>query len=554
MAAAAAAADSDDVQFLGAKRSLCTGSISQNPDEKSRNLHDHYECVQFFTNLRGYSLFVYRWFEEHEYTILKEDRLYHKDRLSRAQRRHLEVCPLPRLTSLNGGNYHFPYSERDEMLRRLALDIEEGSPMYWNQIAFDKEGEGARLVVDIDSEGRVVDDTDICRISRVLWQTLKEYFPKDFDQTPIDIFVSKCGPRIKKGKMCTGIHLVCHVKVSFDQARQLIHGYKLRLDKEPGMDMTGLTVDAGIYKENSKQVSIRMIYSRKIEDCPLCGGPKQERVYSCTFCDRRGRVATKKTYEPLCCIRPDTGRDDPDYFAQKAPDFVSLVKCYSIWPEARDAAHEFIKPPGDPVYDLPTKSKKLKPVGAGTKHMKKIKSSDPVYEMVEDFIRSIVWEGKKLWERVDVDNISLTENQRLAWISISGLDSSQCPYAMKDHGGNRIFFVLTRAGQLQVKCRSEKAEYGCQTKDKIQFSLPGTVVQQVFGLAGPGNVIRYSSQASAASREHKSLGFVEFTKRQSKDAYTLERRRVDEQEYQRQKRLKYISDGYRLEKKLDGAQ
>lgn len=549
-----AASYEDSSANASSQRQLCTGTISQVPDEKSHNLRDHYDLVQFFTNVRGFSLYLYRWFEEHEYAILKDDRLYNHDRLSKAQRRNLKSCPLPRITSLNGGSYHFPYSEREDMLQQLAMDIEESSPMYWNQIAFEKEGEGARLVVDMDSEGRVLDDTDICRLSRVLWQTLKEYYPKDFDQVPIDIFVAKCGPRVKKGKMCTGVHLICHVKVSFEQARQLIYGYQLRLNKEPGMDMTGLTVDAGIYKESSKQVSIRMIYSRKIEDCPLCGGPRQERAYSCTFCDRRGRVATKKTYEPLCCIRPDTGKDDPEYFAQKAPDFLALVKCYSIWPEARDAAHEFLKPAGDPVFDLPTKSKKFQPVGAGTKHMKKIKSSDPVYELVEDFIRSIVWEGKKLWERVDVDNISLTENQRLAWISISGLDSSQCPYAMKDHGGNRMFFTLTRAGQLQVKCRSEKAEYGCQTKDKIQFTVPGTVTQQVFGLSGPGNVIRCATNATSSSsaKDRRAMGFAEFTRRQSKEAYTMEQRRVDEQEQQRQKRLKYISDGYRLEKKLEG--
>jgi len=285
MAAAAAASypEDDDVQYLGSKRALCTGTINPNPDEKSTNLKDHFELVQYFTDVRGYSLFLHRWFEENEYSILKDDRLYHKNELSKAQRRNLEDCPLPRVTSFSGGNYHFPYADRDEMLRRLAMDIEEGSPMYWNQIAFDKEGEGTRLVVDIDSDGRVVEDTVICRISRILWQTLKEYYPKDFDQTPIDIFVAKCGPRVKKGKLCTGIHMVCHVKVSFDQARQLIHGYKLRLDKESGLDMSGLTVDAGIYKEGSKQASIRMIYSRKVDDCPLCGGPKKEREDTCRF-------------------------------------------------------------------------------------------------------------------------------------------------------------------------------------------------------------------------------------------------------------------------------
>jgi hypothetical protein len=529
------------------RRSLCTGIINASADERSGDLRDHFEHVQYFGNVKGFSLNLFRWFEDNEYTILKDDRLHHTDRLSKLQAKHLKDCPFPRITALNGGNYHFPYSERDEMLKCLAADIEEGSPMYWNQIAYDRENEGTRLIVDIDSEGRVVDDSDVCRISRVLWVTLKEYFPKDFATSPIDTFIAKCGPRVKKGKMCTGIHIICHVKVSFEQARQIIYGYTLRLSKEPGMDMTGLTVDDSIYKESSKQVSIRMIYSSKIEDCPLCGGPRKEGAYACSFCDTRGRVSTKKTYEPLCCIHPETGKDDPVYFQQKAPDFFQLVKCYSIWPEARDAAHEFIKPAGDPVYAVKTDNKKFKPVGVGTKHMKKIKQTDAVYQLMEEFIRGLMWQGQRLWHRVDVDSVSLTENQSTAWISISGLDSSQCPYAMKDHGGNRMFFILSKKGKISVRCRSDKVEYGCKTKAKIEFDVPGTLVYKIFGVEGPGNPLRCSP---SNPDERKNMNVADFIKRQSKEVSSLEKRRMDSADYEKQKRLKYITTYYKLGKNV----
>lgn len=525
-------------------RELSRGIVNPSADDESRNLRDHYELIQHFQNIRDFSLFTYHWFKENECDILKDDRLHHTDRLSKGRQRNLAVCPKPRITSLIGGNYHFKYSDRDEMLRNLAKDIEEGSPMYWNQIAFDVEGEGTRLVVDIDSDGRVLDDTAVCKISKVLWQTLKEYYAKDFDEYPIDIFVAKCGPRIKKGKMCTGIHMICHVKVSFDQARQIIHGYKLRLAKEPGVNMTGLEVDAGIYKDNSHQVSIRMIYSQKIENCPLCNN-KADRKMACSFCDARGLMATKKTYEPLCCINPKTGEDDPAYFSAKCPDFFELVKHYSLWPEPRDSGHEFIKPVGDPVYEAKGNEKTgkaQKPTGAGTKRMKKIKSSDPVYTMVEEFIHDILWNGKKLWARVDVDNISLTESQRMAWISISGLDSSMCPYAMRDHGGNRMYFTLSRGGQLTVKCRSEK---GCKDKDKIVFDLPGPLTQQIFGIKGPGNVIRY---ANTKATDRKNLSFTEFSRRQSSDVFSPEKHRLEDQEVQKQKRLKYLTECYSLQK------
>lgn len=500
-------------------------------EEHSRNLNDYYEPFKYHSSTSDQEAHLFKWFESNGYSIPST---HNRSSLTKKQQHILKDCPHPRITSFIGGCFHFPYSRREEMLQELANEISEDVPMYWNQIAYDKDGEGSRLVIDIDSDGRVVDDTSLFYMARVLWTTLQEYFKN----SRIDIFVSKCGPRVKKGKLCTGIHFTCHVKVSFLQARQITLGYGLRLKKEPQIDMTGLTVDAGIYKEESKQVSIRMIYSRKLEECPVCKGHQH---MICSFCDGRGRVSTKKTYEPFCCINGATGKDDVKYYQEKCPDFFHIVKCYSIWPEPKDSTHEYEKPPGDPIVEQKDKEPVKIAVGL-TRRMKKIHSGDSVYELVEEFIQGIVYNGKKLWPRSDVTKISLSEKQHTALIVISGLDSSHCPYAMKDHGGNRIYFKVVKSQRkMTVLCHSDKSSYGCKTQDPIAFDVPMSILSKIFG----DTVVNPWS----SSKQTSQLDFESFTKQQSTRPKSLAEIRKHDSERKKENRLKYIMNEYKLNSK-----
>jgi hypothetical protein len=498
-------------------------------EQMSTNLREYYEVIK--PRHTGVVSQLLHWLKANEYEVFSSS-----STLTRAQKQNMKQCPSARITSFMGGKYHFPAEKCLEFLEHLAHDAEteDAPPMFWNQIAF--EDEGARLIVDIDSDDTVMTDTLIEKLSTTLWKTLKDYY-SDFDQSPIDIFVAKCGPRIKKGKSSTGLHLVAHVRVSFVQANQLIYGYKLRLECDPSLDMTGLTVDAGVYKTESKQVSLRMIFSRKIEDCPICKGPKHDSCVACSFCEGKGRVSTKKTYEPLCCVNPKTGSSDDIYFKQKCGTYLQFIQCYSIWAEPQDSLHLYSKPIGDPVYAT------IKPVNPHPRQrLRKIRASNPAYKLIEAFIRNIIWDKQKLWENVTVQNISLTESEKVAYIYLTGLNSSQCPYVMKDHGGNRIFFVLNRSGLLTVHCNSEKVEYGCKTKTKISFQVSSDIVNEVFGTNFSGNVLHFSGKS------RKDVSGLEFITSQRREKLTREQLAEEKAKSEREKELKRLKEVYGLEK------
>lgn len=502
----------------------------EDASEMSTNLTDHYDIITAFSTTSN----LLTWLKRNEYEVFSERKL------TLTQKRHIKECPAARVTSLAGGKYHFPASEKAEFLKHLAADIEmeESPPMFWNQIAF--EDEGARLIIDVDSDETVLSDTMIEKLSSTLWKTLKDYY-SNFDQYPIDIFVSKCGPRLKKGKVSTGLHMVAHVRVSFEQAAQLIHGYKLRLQTDPTINMTGLEVDAGIYRTSSKQVSLRMIYSRKIENCPICHGPKNEAYIACKFCHCKGKVSTKKTYEPLCCINPKTGASDDAYFHQRCTTYFQLVQCYSIWAEPTDSSHIYEKPLSDPDMVLSLKSHKPSNPPSSRQQMKKIRRENPSYKLIESFIRAVIWDGKKIWEHIIVQNISLTENQKSAYIQVSGLNSSQCPYVNKDHGGNRIYFVMNHKGELTVHCHSDKVEYGCKTKPRIRFHLPSEVINEVFGLNLSGNVIHFSG------KNPRELTCTEFITCQSKEKRTWEQIQAEKDRHTKERKLKKVKETYHLD-------
>jgi len=490
--------------------------------------------------------------EFYSYRYFQKNRYFHGkyDEITPEKKQLFKLCPKPQLTAFTHGSVFFPYEERAQILKMIAYDVQVGSTMYWNQIAHDVEGEGCRLVIDIDSDTRVLNKVEIYQMSRVLWRTLKTYFT-EFDTRPIDIFVAKCGPRIKKGNLSTGVHIICHVKVTVEQAKQIIFGFKLRLTQEDTFNIRGIELDAAIYKEKAKQCSARMVYCNKIEKCPLCED-KVEKRQGCNFCNRAGQVISRSTYEPMSCVHPETGHHDISYFQKKNPDFLQIVKNYSIWPEACDTRSDYVKPAVDPMYTVQKEYKNAGPGNAtGRKRkghaaadgkLKKVKHSDPSYTLLEEFIHSITWKSKRWWDGIVIDNIALTENERVAWVYVSGMGSTMCPYAMKDHGDNRIWFGVTRGGWLTVYCHSKKKEYPCNNvkpKDRIKFELPGRIMQKIFGLTGPPSFER------APKESERHFSFQEFVKRQG-HGHETHARPDDTVDHNREKLLQRLSEFYDL--------
>ena len=497
--------------------------------EEKTALSDHYMPVVKPHLNTSDEFYSYRYFFKKKYFHSKYDEM------TATKKALLKVCPRPRITAFTQGSIYFPYEDREEVLSMISFDVMANSTIYWNQIAYDEPGEGCRLVIDIDSDTRVLSNSVVEQLARVLWKTLKAYYP-DFDSNPIDIFVAKCGPRIKKGNLSTGVHIIAHVKVSIEEAKQIISGYNLRLKLDTTIDMKGLSIDAGIYKSASKQCSLRMIYCNKVEKCPLCGD-KIEKRQGCNFCNKMGEVISKATYEPFSVLDPNTGLHSKEYFLKKNNnDFFQIVKNYSIWPESGDEKHVYVKAPSDPIHTDSILQKRPGQMNLSTKPLKKIRTCDPSYALLEEFIRDIVFDGQKLWDGIGITKIGLTENERMAFVYVSGLGSTNCPYAKKDHGDNRIYFTLTRKGILTCYCHSDKEEYGCKTKERIRFNVPGQVFEKVFGIQG------HPSFYKTADVE-KNFSFDEFLKRQK----TNPNMKVeDEEDSAREKLLKRLSEFYQL--------
>jgi len=452
-----------------------------------------------------------------------------------------DKCPKPRITAFCNGSLFFPYEERHEFLKHVAYDVESNSTTYWNQIAYEEDG--MRLVIDIDSEKRVLSDSEINKIGIVLWKTLSEYYT-DFKSRPIEVLGSKCGPRMKKGNLSVGLHFVCHVSTTIEEAQQIIYGFKLRLLKNQWINMTGLDVDTSIYKVNARMVSLRMVYSSKIEDCVVCGNLTEKRL-SCLACERRGLMVSRFNYEPVLAV-DGNGSISVNHFAKLHGDFKDIIRNHSIWSEESDHRTDYCKPPLDPIFtvsdndpiedDTAVNGKKRKRSETPAKVPKgtPLKITDASYNLVEEYIRKINWQGQKYFDGVNVDNIVISKGNRSAQIFISGIGSSFCIYAMKDHGSNRVWFSLNKKGILTFYCNSKKKEYGCKEMERIKFEMPLRISNMVFGIKTP--------MLEASARREKDTDVFDMQKFIQKAPTSNQNARTVDNELQKQ--LKYLSGIY----------
>lgn len=422
-----------------------------------------------------------------------------------------EMNSLMLFTSLINGTVLMEYDNRHMALKHIAYDIETKSAGFWNQLGYEKEG--FRLVMDIDAHDRILSNPEIERMGNILVKTLQEYYTQ-FEEKPIVVAASKCGPRLKKGKLSTGLHFIAHVRVTLEEAKQLIFAYRIRL-KKLQFNMKGLDVDAAIYRSKARSVSLRMIHSHKKEECPMCTNDYQTR-FTCTFCMHRGEVMSKWTYVPVAVFDGE-GKINDQLYEKMHSDYLTMVLSHSVWSEPGEERTDFLKPELDPSFLLDEEDqqarKKQKMPGMSTTQTRRRQSavplaaSHPGYDQLQLFIRSIYWKGKRWWSDVEISNIDLTPDKRIAFINLSSHSPgcSMCLYAMKDHGGNRIYFTLSRKGILTHYCRSEKKEYDCKSKQKITFQVRGEIANAIFGIEGPPPLIPTYVDRSKNWKSHVTM-------------------------------------------------
>jgi hypothetical protein len=395
-----------------------------------------------------------------------------------AQKKVLDECPGIRMSMWDGYVAFFPLSDLPSIYEHIAWDVDAETPMHINQIAYFKEG--ARLALDFDAT-REMDKSEIKRFLEILRDTLRAYYT-NFDQRPIPIFVSKCGPRMKKARSVVSVHMICHVCPRFKDALQLLFGFQQRCLAESKLEdsdvkMDGIHIDLDIYNEKKESVNLRMVYSSKVDPCQTCKSLSVFEQRSCRACDGLRKVRTRHQYIPAGHLCGET-RD----FAATHATSEMIVQNHSIWGKKEEMRSDFAVPDGEPLFDLAAyREARKKPRSEPKPKKRKLKSS--VYQWLEDIIRMFTRDGKFVWANLCVKDIQVDGN--FAMVHIEGLGSGYCYYANTDHGSRSFYFRLSSRGEMVMRCGSKNHD-NCQTfhksKDtKISFMLPEKLTNDIFG-------------------------------------------------------------------------
>lgn len=436
--------------------------------------------LQVLTDQRQF--FAWRYFHEHDLILFKTDDQKKAPDKYHGHRRYF--------TTFSGGaNIYVPWTDRDDVLDALADDIEAGTPMFYNQIAW--EGEDMRLVVDLDSS-IVLTEAQMRSLVIHFEETLALYFGK-YAEDPIPVFTAKCGPRFKKGGLSIALHMIAHVRVTVDQAKQILFSYRHHVARDVSLPLEHVIIDSEVYKEKAKMLSLRFIYNHKVDTCPLCNG-NMSRQLACTLCNQSGRVCCKQTYVPYIysCGKGPVGESE---YQAKHASFRQMARDYSIWcVDAHEKRDDYARPVTEPMYQVDekklTKAGKPRKTPAASSQMVALSGTNPAYEILEEFLQGVFWNGLHPWAGIRVNRIDVHKNQ--AMVSVTSSGSTYCLYAGRDHGTNRIFFILKKHGFLIQRCNSDK---GCKGKCTTEFSVPNHVVEKVFGIKGPPNMVQAPNRA-----------------------------------------------------------
>lgn len=375
------------------------------------------------------------------------------------------------LTSFIGGKGSIPIDKYDQFLTKFTQDIQAGNLVFFNQIAH----RHMRLFVDIDAT-IVLNQSQIHHLGLLLHSTLLEYYGKS-----ISIMCSVCGPKPKKGQLCTGVHFVAHVTVDVDQARQLTHAYRLKVLSN-GFKEEEVEVDPNVIRNESG--SLRMIYSYKLEKCPVCKELEKMHRWACTGCKGRGEVIPKKVYEPYYAIVD--GKLNEESFNLHHNTFSKIVHAYSIWPVEGEDRSDFAIPPSHEKFSVEKKSKG----GGGTKKGKAhpnpmvVRGECPCPFLMFK-IREYKYKGERPWKDVMFGGYKSTDKGTAVYIQLTGNGARTCLYAKPGsiyiHKSNHTYFIVFRDGLVIHKCHDCTNKSGKKKgKEMIKFYLPKHSVEAFF--------------------------------------------------------------------------
>jgi hypothetical protein len=253
-------------------------------------------------------------------------------------------------------------------------------------------------------------------------------------------------------------------------------------------------------------------------------------------------VVSKQTYEPLMVIGGD-GKVSKSLFYETHSTFYDVVCNHSIWPEKIDYRvgfapisdteeivdiksgvtittrtesyqDDFFIPELYPKFinDIKKKVNKKRKLSSNSSSLSKSNQKVPekAYLKLEKYINNIVHDQKLWFKDVFVSNISLSPTGKNARIDIDGKGSQLCMYVGRNHGSNRIYFLLSSKGTLTVKCYSKKNEC-CSKPPWFTFSVSNNITNDIFGKQSPPSLYVKRFKTRAKNQSNDSFGITSNT-------------------------------------------
>lgn len=381
------------------------------------------------------------------------------------------------------------HQQQEQVIEWLSQDLGSGSVDCWNQYSW----QTTRIAIDIDCCARILDRGEILYLARIFHDTIVAYYG-----TPVLIFGSICGPRIKKNKLSSAFHMIAHLSDTVANAKQVAFGFQQRV----GEDIPDIDIDTGIYKD-SGLVNLRFIYSHKSEDCYECGGRVNERR-ECIVCHHDGRLRSKETYKPAFVFGLNRKMMNKEDFEFHHSNWLKVAKNHSIWPQPNEMrTDKYQVPAGDALVDMkmlvqPREHMVLQ-------HFPKVADLEPKHIIaIEEAIHMYKphHDSHAPWPHVIVEKAKQAKNGKAIYIRVSGPGCQDCPYVNRKHNSNKIYFVLSRArvNCLTVACYAAGKDNMSKQKNPcfrdrldplrkpIEIPLNPTIYNQIFGREMKSNV------------------------------------------------------------------
>jgi hypothetical protein len=346
------------------------------------------------------------------------------------------------VTSMLGFKICMTYDLIDGFVESLLCDYVRDIYSSWVMIAH--ESTGMRMCVDIDCENILTEDV-VKELATTLHVVLTKYSSKD-----VKLYVSRCGPRFKKGKVSEGYHIVSNIRVSCMHALYIANRYKEQLTSNSMIKHDQFDIDESIYQTTSRSVTLRCPLSNKIETCPCC---TIECKILCSLCKGKRRVISRFLYIPI-------GVSDVNGFTLNDECISSdIIRSHMIWSSKHDGISTI---PETSIYRCTQKE-------IGEPRTLTINRSQ--MNLLEGFfgkMKCLKLSGKII-RNVKEWNNNLCVN----------LYSTKCPYKNKTHNSSNIWVQITPSGKVKVRCRSKK--YNCckETRGCVEYKIDPSLCKDI---------------------------------------------------------------------------